>query len=372
MLNYAMPIRFFTNRIGSAKISGLLLFFIALLVHLVWALAENTGFTLYDSSNTFVIGLLCCLILIGRLAAKGHFSYRLITLVCFWLMASLAATQVNLAFWPQATWWLVLIAVALRTMQRVENTTPVFFILLLAALTLTALSQLYLSNKLTSSAHYLLAAHLAKATVLICALMVSSVTSQIISPLVKQSLSGKETKRLLQAELVLLCSALIATACFILGYFYQLPVSPGFLMICVGAMHLCRLFYWAYVIRHCTFCLTNLSVWYLNLAYLLMAASLIMLGLSYFTNLIPFDLALHSIAISLICQTVLAIYISVNKQLIKPVPHSKLSRVWFVILPFTLNNPIFYQPNGTSIALPQIKSLAKVQVISSLSSRASI
>ena len=350
-----MRISYLSHRSRPSSSGYLLLFINILLAVFMWDLASshaNMNFVLFDASHTFIAGLLCCLTLICRLMIIGEFSYRLISLICIWLLVSIiAAVSISasqLAFALQAVWWLLLLPIALRISQKKLASTPALFLVLLAVLVTTAIGQLFFSTHLASvqNDNYLIAAHLAKATVLICALLVSSITTLLISPSAKRALPPHQLRRFNKTELALLVSAIVATSCFILGYFFTLPVSAGVLMIGVGILHFVRVGYWAFIKQ------VTASIWLLKLTYLMMANSLVLLGLSYFYSQISFDLALHLMVISLIGQTGLTMFISISQAPTTTFSNRNAPQLWLLLLlPLTASKLLFHPFAAVSFKL---------------------
>lgn len=294
-------------------------------------------------------------------------------LVLCWLLIDLLATNLALPLWLQVTWWLTLLLIALRNKCNTGNSVPLLLVCLFSVFAITAFTQIYFDELLLHSSAHKLANHLAKATVLICALMVTSVTSQIVSPLIKPYLSEREAHLLNKAELILIVSALVATSGFIFGYFYSLPLSPGVLMITVGWMHIIRVIYWVQFFHEHKPNLTanhiiNCAFLLLKLTYFLMAMCLCLLGISYFNAVISFDFALNMMVISLLLQTGLAIFISYYRgsvkpvKPVKPVNKHKLIVTWAVLIPLTnpnspLSNSGIQGLEGMHTKSLQIKSI---------------
>lgn len=349
-----MRSQYIVYQAGSAKASSLLLLASVLLAVTLWNLVSESAWLSFfqaDSVNMFVVGLIGCLILVSQLLSQGYFSSKLILLLCAWLLICLFATNESIiAIWLQSAWWLIFTLVALRSLFKVNHQTSAVFAFLFIALVTSTFAQFILSTKLLNDQSGQLAHHLSRATILISALLVSSITSQLVSPNIKANLSTTHIARFNFAELVLLISALVATSSFISGYFLALPISPGILMIGVGCMHILRVIYWSVT------CCSTPSLWLLKLMYIMMALCLILLGCSYFNLAILFDSALHLIALSLVGQASLAIFVSFEQSIVKPIPSRKLLANRLLVVALTTSQ--LYQFNEKFINPIQIPSLA--------------
>jgi uncharacterized protein involved in response to NO len=93
-------------------------------------------------------------------------------------------------------------------------------------------------------------------------------------------------------EKVLLPTSIIAISIFIVSIFIKLPITPAIFMILAGCLHLIRMTTWS------TFKTINVPLlWSLHASYAFMGCGLIVLGLSYYSNTLPFATALHLITI---------------------------------------------------------------------------
>jgi uncharacterized protein involved in response to NO len=235
----------------------------------------------------------------GLPTIRGKAVFALVVLWCairilLWINTELT---VQLAICAQLAWWLTTPGVFTRLVVKGHNRRNYLFIPLLSVMAAINLGILIAELQGNTG----LAQHLAKSVVLLFTLLMAVVGGRVIPFF---TISGAKTAAINNHPLIerlLLPTAILGIATFLVGYFVTLPFTPAGLMIMGSALHFARLSRWRSIET-----LGMTLLWPLHLAYFFMSLGLLLLGLSYFGLGITFSSALHLITVGAIGLMILA------------------------------------------------------------------
>ncbi|MGH1438888.1 MAG: NnrS family protein [Cellvibrionaceae bacterium] len=197
----------------------------------------------------------------------------------------------------QGLWWLLCIFIFSRLVIRARNRRNYIFIPLLCMMMifhLTILSSALIGNDA-------LAIHLSRTMVLLVGILISLVGGRVIPFFTQRGAPKANIVSTPTLDRLLPIASIAGALVFFIGFFISMPLSPATLMIASGLLHGARLSYWD------SFATKKIPLlWSLHLAYLLLSIGLIMLGSSYFFDIIYFSNALHLITIGSIGGMILA------------------------------------------------------------------
>lgn len=224
----------------------------------------------------------------GRPSIKGAPLLALLSLWCiirvFFFINSTAT--VILATVLQGVWWVSIIAVYAHLVLAAKNRRNYLFIPLFSVMALLEMA-LLISELTIETAQAL---HLGRTMVLMFGILMGIVGGRVIPFFTRNGAKLNDVSHPPLLDTLLLVVSLLGTLVFFSHFYIALPLSPAYLMIAAGCLHLAKLSFWQ---SHKTLGISLL--WSLHLAYGALGLGLILLGASYFTPLIPYSSGLHVI-----------------------------------------------------------------------------
>ena len=226
----------------------------------------------------------------GRPSIKGT---PLIALVSLWLIIRAlfsvnSTASVILATVLQSIWWLSIIAVYSHIVLAAKNRRNYLFIPLFSVMALLEMA-LLISELTIDTAQAL---HIGRTMVLMFGILMAIVGGRVIPFFTRNGakLAAVSHPKLLNP--LLLTTSLLGALVFFSHFYISLPLSPAYLMIAAGCLHLSKLAFWQ----------SNKTsgialLWSLHVSYGALGVGLILLGASYFTPLIVFSSGLHVITV---------------------------------------------------------------------------
>lgn len=232
----------------------------------------------------------------------------LLLLTGIWLAVRvlLLSHSVNLqllAIALQALWWLVSIGYLTYMVSRAKSRRNYQFIPLLSAMMLLNLA-LLLADIFGDTQ---LALHLSRCTILMFALLVGIVGGRVIPFFTERGADGAKVKPTPLVDKLLPVVTLLCVSVFFSGHFIALAFTPAALLITAGILHLLRLYCWDPISTR-----KVPLLWSLHASYLALGLGLLLLGVSYLTDIIRFADALHLITIGTIGGMILAMIARVS------------------------------------------------------------
>lgn len=240
---------------------------------LVW----HTHEMIFSFASTVVVGF----ILTAAQTWTGQPSIRneqalfiiLLWLFChtlFWLNTQ---TSVFVGTLFKGIWWLLILGAYSRLVFLAKNRRNYLFIPLLTAIASLNIAVLTLDQL----GYVSTALHLSKTAVLLFTLLIAIVGGRVIPFFTASATKVNQVKPIVWLDYTVLILSLMGISLFALSGFYTLPVSPSYIMLCIGTLHLIRSSRW------CNFKLFSIPLlWSLHISYYFMALGLIAMGLSYF------------------------------------------------------------------------------------------
>ena len=232
----------------------------------------------------------------------------LLLLSSLWLTArfSLLFAHYTPLLWlfiaAQLLWWTGAIYSLASLLIRAKSKNNYLFIPLLSVMALLNTAFVFAAT----TQHFVVASHLSHSMILLFGILMGIVGGRVIPFFTARALGLEQIKTPLLDKLLLPLSV-IGTALFITGFFVQLPLKAGWLMLLVGSLHLLRLSFWTpWKIWAAPL------LWSLQLAYLALALGLILLGISDLTQLLVFKDVLHLLSISAMAGMILAMMARVS------------------------------------------------------------
>lgn len=189
----------------------------------------------------------------------------------------------------QATWWLIALFTLSRLMIKARSHRNFIFIPLIIILMIFNLSCIYWG----SQGEIILVLHLARSTLLVFSIVVGIIAGRVI-PLFTRNviLESKIIKPTLMLDRWILIFSIIGSLNFFLSYFFLLPMSPAWMLLLVGILHLYRLSHWG------SFYTSKVPLlWSLHVAYLALGIGLILVSASFFYEEIRISDAFHLITV---------------------------------------------------------------------------
>lgn len=193
----------------------------------------------------------------------------------------------------QSVWWLLVIVSLAKILWQSGNRRNYLFVPLLSVLAAINIGLMILDINGRAD----LALHLSRAAVLLFGVLMAVVGGRVIPFFTKAGLQriGTEIEvadNSIVIERSLLVLSLMGVAVFALSELINLGISPAYLMMSAGTMHLVRMSRWQ------GWKTTKVSLlWSLHLSYLLLGLGLILLGVSYFIDALRFSDALHLLTV---------------------------------------------------------------------------
>lgn len=226
----------------------------------------------------------------GRPSIQGA---PLIALVGLWLIIRAlffvnSTASVILATVLQSIWWICIIAVYAYIVLLAKNSRNYLFIPLFTVMAI--LEIVLLVSELTIDTAQAL--HIGRTMVLMFGILMAIVGGRVIPFFTRNGAKLEKVSHPPLLDPLLLVTSLLGTLVFFSHFYISLPLSPAYLMIAAGFLHLAKLAFWQ---SHKTLGISLL--WSLHLAYGALGLGLILLGASYFTPLIPFSSGLHVITV---------------------------------------------------------------------------
>jgi len=232
----------------------------------------------------------------------------LLLLSSLWLTArfSLLFAEYTPLLWlfivAQLLWWAGAIYSLASLLLRAKSKNNYLFIPLLSVMALLNTAFIYAA----ATEQFVVASHLSHCMILLFGILMGIVGGRVIPFFTARALGLEQVKTPLLDKLLLPLSV-FGTALFITGFFVQLPLKAGWLMLLVGSLHLVRLSFWTpWKIWAAPL------LWSLQLAYLALALGLILLGISDLTQLLVFKDVLHLLSISAMAGLILAMMARVS------------------------------------------------------------
>jgi len=206
----------------------------------------------------------------------------LLWIVCHSLFWMNTEVSVWIATILKTLWWVLIIAAYTRLVLVSKNKRNYLFIPLLSAIAIMNISVLLLAlNERTYNA-----LHLSKTAVLLFTLLISILGGRVIPFFTANGTRTEQVKPVLWLDYSILAFSLLGILLFALSGLTKLSISPAFIMVTVGTLHLIRSARW------CNKTLFFVPLlWSLHAAYCFMALGLILMGLSYFQLPLPLSLS---------------------------------------------------------------------------------
>lgn len=232
----------------------------------------------------------------------------LLSLTLIWLLVRVllwiddARVQV-LAIVLQGVWWLACIGFLASMVIRAKSQRNYQFIPLLSVMMLLNMSFLIADF----NGHTELALHLARTAILTFGFLVGIVGGRVIPFFTGRGAENAKVLATPMLDKALPVVTFIGIVIFFSSYFIELPFTPAIALICAGAIHLLRLYYWDPLSTR-----KVPLLWSLHSAYLALGLGLIALGVSYFTDSVRFADALHLITVGTIGGMILAMIARVS------------------------------------------------------------
>jgi uncharacterized protein involved in response to NO len=202
----------------------------------------------------------------------------------------------------QLLWWYGAIFSLASLLIRAKSRNNYLFIPLLSVMALLNTGFIYA----VFTQQFAIASHLSHCVILLFCMLMGIVGGRVIPFFTARALGLAQQKTLL-LDKILLPLSVLGTAVFLLGFFIELPLKAGWIMLLLGALHLLRLAYWT------PWKIWQLPLlWSLQLTYLALALGLLLLGISDLTALIPFKDVLHLLSISAMAGMILAMMARVS------------------------------------------------------------
>lgn len=223
---------------------------------------------------------------------------RLLIWQTLWVEGSAAVLALLLV---QAMWWGIFIFHFSRLLLRAQSRRNYLFIPLLSAIAVLNLLFIYMG----SNGYVQQALHLSQSSILFFTVLVSIVAGRIIPMFTRNGCGqvGIETniKSTNTTDKFLLGFSLLGALSFLVDGFIELFYQPAWILIFVGYLHLFRQGYWSPTAT------TSIPLlWSLHLAYLCMAAGIILIGISRLTDFLSTGDAFHLLTIGTLGGMILA------------------------------------------------------------------
>jgi len=267
---------------------------------LLWHIHEMFfGFTL-----TIAVGFLLTAVQTwtGLRSIQG---YSLFFLSLIWIaIRLLLLADKTFLFWViflQCLWWVIVFVTFSRLLIKARSHRNYIFLPLLFCLMFLQLNFLYWG----SQGEVELVIHLARSAILIFSILVSLIAGRIIPLFTRNglaSISAKEKiKQIPRLDWSILIFSILGTSNFLLNYFYTMPFSPAWALLIVGVLHLVRLSQWGSI-----YTLNNPLLWSLHASYLCLASGLILIAISFYSELVRIADAFHLITLGVFGGMILA------------------------------------------------------------------
>lgn len=226
----------------------------------------------------------------GRPSIKG---LPLMALVSLWLVTRVlffvnSTATVILATVLQGLWWISIITIYSHIVLLAKNRRNYLFIPLFSVMALLEMA-LLISELTIDTAQAL---HIGRTMVLMFGILMGIVGGRVIPFFTRNGAKLVAVSHPKLLDPLLVTASLLGALVFFSHFYISLPLSPAYLMIAAGCLHLCKLAFWQ----------SNKTagialLWSLHLSYGVLGVGLILLGASYFTPLIAFSSGLHVITV---------------------------------------------------------------------------
>jgi uncharacterized protein involved in response to NO len=203
----------------------------------------------------------------------------------------------------QVTWWLGVIAALANMLLTAGSKNNYPFLVILVAL--CALNGLYLVLVLKQSMQLSLA--VIDTAVLVMTLLVGIVAGRVLPFFTAKGLSLTQQVRTPKIDKALMPLSVLAIILFFISKLFFTNISPALAIAVVAVLHLARACYWL-----------NASVlkvpllWSLHFSYLALGVGLMLVAVSFYSDVILFKDALHLITIGTIGMMILAMMTRVS------------------------------------------------------------
>jgi len=287
----------FALGIWSAYFNGIFSFTDNAITPVVWHIHEMV----FGFGATVAVGfiLTAAQTWTGQPSIKG---LPVLTFIVLWLLVRIALlmntpNSIVLAVVLQSFWWLGSIAIFTRLVIKSGNRRNYLFVPLLSILMLLNIALILLDL----NEYHQLTRHIARTSVLMFCLLMGILGGRVIPFF---TVSGAKLDPINTPPWItplLTSTSILGVLVFFSSAFISLPFSPAILMITSGLLHLVRQSYWR------SFSTLDIALlWSLHLAYFALGLGLILLGLSYFPEIIStyfsgsitFSDALHLLTIA--------------------------------------------------------------------------
>lgn len=199
----------------------------------------------------------------------------------------------------QVIWWGIVFVAFSRLIIKAGSRKNYIFLPLLVVLMILQLSFLYYSQTEID-----LLIHLARSAILFFSIIVGLISSRVIPLFTRNALADNlkvSIKTSPKLDNSILIFSILGSLNFLLSGLFAMPFSPAWLLLLVGALHLLRLSQWG-----SRYTLNNPLLWSLHCAYLCLAAGLMFVALSFFTEAVRIADAFHLITVGAFGGMILA------------------------------------------------------------------
>ncbi len=235
----------------------------------------------------------------GNRSAHGS---HLMLLTVFWIAARIAflimpESLVWISIVLQITWWCLSIITLAKLIISTNNKRNFVILPLISAIAMINFFVLWF----TANHNVLLATQLSHATILLFCVLISLIGGRVIPFFTQRKIESITVKKTPILDKVIPLLTLVNIGVFLSPVSKTQIAVPAALLIIVGLLHLVRLYFWQ--------SLKTVKIpllWSLHLSYKFLGLGLITLGLSYITNSIRFNDALHLITIGTIGAMILS------------------------------------------------------------------
>lgn len=236
---------------------------------------------------------------------KSLQGYSLLVLSLIWISIRLLLLA-DRAYLPgllvlQLIWWVIVFFSFSRLIIKARSQRNYIFLPLLFSLMLLQLNFIYWG----SQGEVELVIHLARSSILIFSIIVSLIAGRIIPLFTRNGFLSVQIKGKIKStprlDWALLIFSILGASNFLISYFYIMPISPAWALLIVGVLHLIRLSQWAGI-----YTLNNPLLWSLHASYLCLASGLLLIAISFYSDLVRIADAFHLITLGVFGGMILA------------------------------------------------------------------
>ena len=178
----------------------------------------------------------------GRPSIKG---LPLLALLALWLSARVlffvnGAETIALAIVLQSSWWLLIIGYYTQLVIKAKNRRNYIFIIIFTLMMILELSILILDV----TGYESLAIHSGRTMVLLFCLLMAIVSGRVIPFFTKVGARLSHVSHPKLLDKTIFCVSVVGALVFFSSGLFELPLSPAWLMLTAGILHLLRLVFW--------------------------------------------------------------------------------------------------------------------------------